>query len=320
MTSLTVRVAVVLTMLALHGFALEHDNYEGTLSKLQKSRRQLQDNGAYELTNIIELKDGAVIHGKIIEQTLEEHVVIESIDGNLVVCSMKDVKTTTSESQTFELKDGSVIRGKIVEQTPEGHVVIESIDGNLVVCSMEDVKTTTSESQTFELKDGSVIRGKIIEQTPGEHVVIKTLDGNLFVCSMKDIKMIIPESQVSALSVGPKNPGLAFGLSLIHPGMGQYYNEQYVKGSLFLAVDWCAKIVMLSADDNNDRIINISKDNFILFSIGFIGFAVNSLVAAYDARSSAKDINFKYQSLNTRFSIKPSDSTTDLGVTVSWKF
>ena len=263
MTGPTVRVAVVLTMLALHGFALEHDNYEGTLSKLQKSRRQLQDNGAYELTNIIELKDGSVIRGKIIDQTLEEHVVIESIDGNLVVCSMKDVKTTTSESQTFELKDGAVIRGKIVEQTP------------------------------------------------GEHVVINTLDGNLFVCSMKDIKRIIPESQVSALSVGPKNPGLAFGLSLIHPGMGQYYNEQYVKGSLFLVIDWCAKIAMLAADDNNDRLIN---------SIGFIGFAVNSLVAAYDARSSAKDINFNYQSLNARLSVKPSDSTTDLGVTVSWKF
>ena len=117
--------------------------------------------------------------------------------------------------------------------------------------------------------------------------------------------------QVSALSVGPKNPGLAFGLSLIHPGMGQYYNEQYVKGSLFLVIDWCAKIAMLAADDNNDRLIN---------SIGFIGFAVNSLVAAYDARSSAKDINFNYQSLNARLSVKPSDSTTDLGVTVSWKF
>ena len=317
MTGPTVRVAVVLTMLALHGFALEHDDYEGTLSKLQKSRLHLQNNRAYGLTNIIELKDGAVIRGKIIEQTLEKHVVIESIDGSLVVCFMKDVKKITSESLTIELKDGAVIRSKIIEQTPEEHVVIESIDGNLVVCSMEDVKKITSESLTIELKDGSVIRGKIIEQTPGEHVLIKTLDGNLFVCSMKDIRMIIRESQ---LSVGPKNPGLALGLSLIYPGMGQYYNEQYVKGSLFLAVDWCAKIVMLSADDNNDRIINISKDNFSLFSIGFIGFAVNSLVAAYDARSSAKDINFKYQSLNTRFSVKPSDSTTDLGVTVSWKF
>ena len=275
--------------------------------------------------HIIELRDETFIRGKIITQKLEDHVVIESIDGNLDVFSMNEVSKISSKSQTIELKDGSVIRGRIIEQTPEGHVVIDSIDGSLDVFSMNEVNKITSASQTIELKDGAVIRGRIIEPTPGEHVVLRTLDGKLFVRSMKDIKEITPETQTLVSSAGPKNPGLAFGLSLIHPGLGQYYNEQYAKGTFFLVAEWCALIVMLHANKDNDNAVTFystgpSEDNIVLGVVGFIGYTVIRVTAAFDARSSAKEINVKHKSLNALRRIKPLDSPTDLGVTVSWKF
>ena len=238
---------------------------------------------------------------------------------------MNEVEKITFESQTIELKDGLVIRGRIIEHTPEGHVVIESIDGKLNVLSMNDVNEITSTNQTIELKDGVMIRGKIIEPKPGEHVVLKTLNGKLFVRSMKDIKEITPETQTLASSAGPKNPGLAFGLSLIHPGMGQYYNEQYGKGTIFLVANWCALLVMQFADNDNNNFVTIfstgpSKDNRALGAVGFIGYAVIRLSAAFDARASAKDINVKHKSFNALRRIKPLDSRSDIGVAVSWKF
>ena len=77
MAGFTVLVIFVITMLSSSGSALEHDDYRGTLSKLQKSRRQFQEDGAYGQTYIIELRDETFIRGKIITQTLENHVVIE---------------------------------------------------------------------------------------------------------------------------------------------------------------------------------------------------------------------------------------------------
>lgn len=78
------------------------------------------------------------------------------------------------------------------------------------------------------LKDGSIIRGQIIEQVPGEFVRIQTIGGSMFVFKVSEIKAIKKEPQM--LVAKSKNPVLAAGMSILIPGLGQFYNEEYEEG------------------------------------------------------------------------------------------
>jgi TM2 domain-containing membrane protein YozV len=94
------------------------------------------------------------------------------------------------------------------------------------------------------LKDGSVIKGIIIEQIPNVSLKIETSDGSIFVYKMEKIEKITKESDqkqsvkedtssysgVNSLAKRKKSPILACILSVICPGVGQYYNGQVVKG------------------------------------------------------------------------------------------
>lgn len=85
------------------------------------------------------------------------------------------------------------------------------------------------------LKDGSVIRGMIVEQVPNVSVKIQTREGNVFVYKMENIQKMTKEpirgmgmGQMSG--TGQKSPALAFVLSFLVPGVGQYYNGEVAKG------------------------------------------------------------------------------------------
>lgn len=84
------------------------------------------------------------------------------------------------------------------------------------------------------LKDGTIVRGTIIEQVPNVSVKLQTKDGNIFVYKMEDIMKTTKEAAKGGgggvAMQGEKSPGLACVLSLILPGLGQYYNGEYVKG------------------------------------------------------------------------------------------
>lgn len=83
------------------------------------------------------------------------------------------------------------------------------------------------------LKNGGLIRGTIIEQIPGESLKIQTRDGSVFVYPMDEIAKISKEPVMRMqghIGLKRKNPWLAFGLSALITGGGQFYNGQHSKG------------------------------------------------------------------------------------------
>ncbi|MCS7300387.1 MAG: tetratricopeptide repeat protein [Fimbriimonadales bacterium] len=55
----------------------------------------------------------------------------------------------------------------------------------------------------------------------------------------------------------PRNPGLAFLLSLLMPGVGQLYNGQFVKGGIVLAIMIIGAIIFLTTPGGSDFIYNL---------------------------------------------------------------
>jgi TM2 domain-containing membrane protein YozV len=96
------------------------------------------------------------------------------------------------------------------------------------------------------LKDGSIIHGTIIEQVPNVSIKIQTRDQNIFVYSIENILKITKEPIKGLYGNeedvrGYKSPGLAFALSFLFPGIGQYYNGDIAKGviqSVLYAGGW----------------------------------------------------------------------------------
>ncbi len=86
-----------------------------------------------------------------------------------------------------------------------------------------------------DLKNGAVVRGLAIEQMLNVSVKIQTRDENAFVYKMEDGLKITKELLVwdqDASLRGKKSPALAFVLSLLVPGAGQYYNGDVTKGTI----------------------------------------------------------------------------------------
>jgi len=87
------------------------------------------------------------------------------------------------------------------------------------------------------LKNGSIIRGMIVEQIPNEQLKIQTSDGSVFVFTFDEIERIAKEEayrQAKEPSGGEKNTAVAFILSFLIPGGGQFYNGQNGKGAAML--------------------------------------------------------------------------------------
>lgn len=55
----------------------------------------------------------------------------------------------------------------------------------------------------------------------------------------------------------PRNPGLAFLLSLLMPGVGQLYNGQFVKGGVILGIMVLGVIIFLATPGGSDFIFNL---------------------------------------------------------------
>ena len=101
------------------------------------------------------------------------------------------------------------------------------------------------------LKNGSIIRGMIIEQVPNESIKIQTKDGNVFVFQMNEVAKMTKEPvfgrRGSMELRGEKSPGVAFLLSFLVPGLGQYYNGDVTKGVIQEVLVAGGFILMLTA-------------------------------------------------------------------------
>ena len=152
----------------------------------------------------------------------------------------------------------------------------------LVACLTAFVAPALLFAQPLEdvvyLKDGTIVRGTIIEQIPGESLKIQTQGGSVFLYTLDEIAKIVKEPvlepEVKAkpdpkpedptdeakesmlemqgqVRVKKKEPWLAFALSLVMPGAGQFYNDQSTKGVVQLgAVAAGAGLVFIGVRDN----------------------------------------------------------------------
>ncbi|MFA6806922.1 MAG: hypothetical protein WCR29_05830, partial [Bacteroidales bacterium] len=162
------------------------------------------------------------------------------------------------------------------------------------------------------LKSGNIIRGEITEIIINQDIKIKTLDGSLFVFEIKDIEKIIKEEvgQVQKKPFLPNQetiqtnateyriPQISTLGSFILPGIGQFYNGQPKKGSMYFVWNIASYGIMYFA--LNEITYKDSYSNSILFNTNFwSSVAVLSCISGIsswvcsmvDANRSATKIN-----------------------------
>ncbi len=181
-----------------------------------------------------------------------------------------------------------------------------------LTCLTTLVMTLPAFAQQMEdvvhLKNGGLIRGTITEQIPSESLKIQTRDGNIFVYTMDEIAKISKEPVMRMrghIGAKEKNPWLAFGLSLLIPGAGQFYNGQHDKGMFQLGV-----VVFHYKDCRWIHDCSGKDDLGILTLLGF-GFHIWSIV---DAPISADAINQQSQQPSYGHLIELRGSRATLGV------
>jgi len=147
------------------------------------------------------------------------------------------------------------------------------------------------------LKNGSIIRGTIIEQIPNQSIRLQTADGNVFGFQMEDIERLTREPRVGnnpTVERG-KSPGLAWGLSFLVPGVGQFYNGDNTKGFLFLGGAVAGNLLMIGSDSfwASGYDIKFRSRNTTLYSIGLVVYLGSWIWAQIDAPISVRNKNLE---------------------------
>lgn len=107
------------------------------------------------------------------------------------------------------LKNGDILKGLIIENVPNDYVRIELPGGSLYTVHYTDILELTKEKKPIEGKSDNQETLQIDNDTEEPAKDFKTVETR-----------------------GEKSPLLAFGLSFLIPGLGQYYNGDYVKGAI----------------------------------------------------------------------------------------
>ncbi|MDI6752279.1 MAG: outer membrane beta-barrel protein [bacterium] len=107
---------------------------------------------AFAQADVVYLKDGSVIKGKVIESVPGVSYKIKTADGSIFVFAVEKVaKISFGEEEmrvevkkggvyVIYLKNGSVIRGKIIESVPDISYKIITADGSIFVLTMERIE------------------------------------------------------------------------------------------------------------------------------------------------------------------------------------
>lgn len=174
------------------------------------------------------------------------------------------------------------------------------------------------------LKNGGLIRGTIIEQIPGESLKIQTRDGNVFVYTMDEIAKISKEPVMRMqghIGAKKKNPWLAFGLSALITGGGQFYNGQHTKGVAQLGGVVLGFGLMLpgsfgAIEDDDENIYGdwVDPDDDGITAFGALLLLGSSLWSMIDAPISANRINRQSQQPSYGHLIELGGSRATLGV------
>ena len=194
----------------------------------------------------------------------------------------------------------------------------------LLTCLTSFVVVSPAFAQQMEdvvhLKNGGLIRGTIIEQIPGESLKIKTRDGNVFIYTMDEIAKMSREPVMGMRHIGiqEKNPMVSCILSILLPGVGQFYNGEPLKGVGFLGIAIGGLVafhygeqVVVEWDGWNAR---GRKRSEVLGTAGAFTFLGSYIWSAVDAPISANRINRQSQRLSYGHLMEFEGSRTTLGV------
>ena len=260
------------------------------------------------------------------------------------------VPTEADTRVVVHLKNGSKIIGRIIREIPNECLWLRTSDGSQLVYSTDDIRQIErvvlpirARTAVVYLRNGSKILGTIVREIPNQSIEIRMTDGNQLVYPMNQIleieRLVVPDRDTHNFDPPPrnpthvnphdtrvpegnphffvpngrKNPGLAGGLSLLMPGLGQVYNEQYADGVGFFLLhtaSWTAFVVGTALDE----------DGLALGGLG--AAAVFTLGSIIHAGVSANRINQELQgtSRGRRFSLDPVTGKSRFGAMMRFKF
>ena len=136
------------------------------------------------------------------------------------------------------------------------------------------------------LENGSVVKGIIVELVPNVSVKIKLQDGIVYIYPMDEVRKIVRKNAPKER----KSPELAFVLSLIFPGGGQFYNGDVSKGitqELLIA----GGLVLVISESNKNRSGFLDTRNSTFRIVGITMVAGGLLWSLIDAPISASKKN-----------------------------
>ena len=188
----------------------------------------------------------------------------------------------------------------------------------IIVCVLVFALVSHASAQQYQdvvyLRNGSIIRGVIIEQIPGDSLKIQTRGGSIFVHRMSDILKIAKEpTMIQTALRNEKSPGAAVALSLLIPGAGQAYNEEYDKAAVHFVVGIVTLATVRGGDD----------DSAGFAALIYLGNWIYSMV---DGHKSAHRINAERRNnprsaiIDDRAFLEPYSSRKERGAMLSLRF
>ena len=147
------------------------------------------------------------------------------------------------------------------------------------------------------LENGSVVKGIIVELVTDVSVKIKLQDGIVYIYPMDEVRKIVSERAATnpmlrdhAEQKKRKSPTVAFVLSLIFPGAGQFYNGDVSKGiTQELLIAGGLVLVISEATKNRGGFIDTRNPTFKIVGITMVTGGV--LWSLIDAPISASKKN-----------------------------
>lgn len=175
-----------------------------------------------------------------------------------------------------------------------------------------------AEAQVVEevvyLKNGSVIRGIIVEQIPNETLRIRTRGGSEFVFQMsevlkitKELPVVEPPSQQDQSPpvqlppggyIRQKDPTIAFLLSFLISGGGQFYTENYGEGAAHLIVQIVSFGLIVGALEDNDAWGRDYDGDDSIGAVGVLVLLTNWIYSMGTAPGQARAFNERQQAVS----------------------
>lgn len=119
---------------------------------VEAPKQELKQETKLNYTDEIQLKNGSVIKGFILEQLPSVQLKLQTGDGNLFVFKIEEVQKITPNMNTLctdiiYLKNGSILKGRIIEETIGVQVKFQTKDGNVFIYEAERVDKIERESK-----------------------------------------------------------------------------------------------------------------------------------------------------------------------------